>query len=146
EATCILAQEKRGTRFDPEAVDAFLSLTQQTDFWRTFEEESKQEALLARRPSTVADHDMEGQAMRVCETLADFIDLKTRETWHHSRMVAEVAERIANCLGLEKGELTRLRCAALVHDIGKVAIPVAIVAKGRHRSSSEWETYRLHSY
>jgi HD-GYP domain-containing protein (c-di-GMP phosphodiesterase class II) len=146
EATRVLAQEKRGTRFDPEAVDAFLSLTQQTDFWRTFEEQSTQEALLARRPSTVADYDQEDQAMRVCETLADFIDLKTRETWHHSRMVAEVAERIANCLGLEKGELARLRCAALVHDIGKVAIPVAIVAKGWDRSSSEWETYRLHPY
>ena len=36
--------------------------------------------------------------------------------------------------------------AALVHDIGKVAIPVAILAKGEHRSSSEWETYRLHPY
>lgn len=146
EATRILAQEKRGTRFDPEAVDAFLTLTQQNDFWGTFEEQSTQEALLARRPSTVADCAQGDHTERVCETLADFIDLKTRETWHHSRMVAEVAGRIANSLGLETGELARLRCTALVHDIGKVAIPVAIVAKGWHRSSSEWETYRLHPY
>jgi HD-GYP domain-containing protein (c-di-GMP phosphodiesterase class II) len=146
EATCILAQEKRGSRFDPEGVDAFLTLTQQTEFWRTFEEQSTQEALLARRPSTVADCAQEDQTERMCEVLADFIDLKTRETWHHSRMVAEVAERIGNCLGLEMGELARLRCAALVHDVGKVAVPTAIVAKEWHRSSSEWETYRLHPY
>jgi len=94
----------------------------------------------------VADCAREDLTERVCEALADFIDLKTRETWHHSRMVAEVARRIGNCLGLEAGELARLRCAALVHDVGKVAVPAAIVAKGWHQSSSEWETYRLHPY
>jgi HD-GYP domain-containing protein (c-di-GMP phosphodiesterase class II) len=146
ETTRILAQEKRGTRFDPEAVDAFLALTQQEAFWSTFEEQSKQEVLLARRPSTVADQALEGKTERVCETLADFIDLKTRETWHHSRTVAEVAVGMGTCLGLGPDELTKLRCAALVHDVGKVAVPIAILTKGEQRSSSEWETYRLHPY
>jgi len=145
-ATCVLAQEKRGVRFDPEAVDAFLALTQQEAFWNTLEEQSTQEALLARRPSTVADQALEDQSERMCEVLADFIDLKTRETWHHSRTVAEVAVGIGTRLGLEPNKLTRLRCAALVHDVGKVAVPVAILAKGEQRSSSEWETYRLHPY
>jgi HD-GYP domain-containing protein (c-di-GMP phosphodiesterase class II) len=141
-----LAQEKRGTRFDPEAVDAFLALTQAADFWRTFEEQSTQEALLARRPSTVADCAQEEQTERVCEVLADFIDVKTRETWHHSRTVAEVAVGMGICLGLETSELCELRCAGLVHDVGKVAVPVSILEKGEHRSNSEWETYRLHPY
>jgi len=146
DATDVLAQEKRGNRFDPEAVDAFLRLTQRTDFWSTFEELSTQEALLAARPSTGADWAQEDQTERVCATLADFTDLKTRDTWHHSRTVAEVAVGIGKCLGLETDELTRLRHGALVHDIGKVAIPIAILEKGEHRSSSEWETYRLHPY
>jgi HD-GYP domain-containing protein (c-di-GMP phosphodiesterase class II) len=145
-ATSVLAKEKRGTRFDPDAVDAFLTLTQQADFWSTFEKQSTQEALLARRPSTVADHAGEDQTERVCETLADFIDLKTRESWHHSRTVAEVAVGIGTCLGLEPRELIKLRCAALVHDVGKVAVPVGILIKGEQRSSSELETYRLHPY
>jgi HD-GYP domain-containing protein (c-di-GMP phosphodiesterase class II) len=127
-------------------VDAFLQLAHQADFWSAFEEQSTQEALLARRPPTVAERAETNQAERVCETLADFIDLKTRETWHHSRMVAEVAVGIGSCLGLETGELTRLRCAALVHDVGKVAVPVGILTKGEQRSSSEWETYHLHPY
>ena len=141
-----IAQEKRGTRFDPEAVDAFLTLTQQADFWSTFKEQSTQETLLARCPSTIADYAQEDQAERVCETLADFIDLKTSETWRHSRMVAEIAGRMGTSLGMKTSELTRLRCAALVHDIGKVAIPVNILAKGERRSSSEWEIFRLHPY
>jgi HD-GYP domain-containing protein (c-di-GMP phosphodiesterase class II) len=145
-AAHVLAQEKRGTRFDPEGVDAFLALAQQEAFWSTFEEQSKQETLLARRPSTVADHALQDQTEQMCETLADFIDLKTRETWHHSRTVAEVAVGMGTCLGLEPGELIRLRCATLVHDVGKVAVPVNILAKGEQRSSSEWDTYRLHPY
>lgn len=146
EAACKIAREKRGSRFDLESVDAFLDLAQQGDFWRTFDERATQEALLARRPATVAERGLEDQTERICETLADFIDLKTRETWHHSRLVAEIALEIGQALGLGAGELTRLRRAALVHDIGKVAIPVAILAKGRQRSESEWETYRLHPY
>lgn len=146
QAAQTIAREKRATRFDPEGVDAFLALTQQADFWSTFEEQSTPEALLARRPPTLADHVLEDQSERVCEALADFIDLKTRETWHHSRAVAEVAGGIGTCLGLDENELSRLRCAALVHDVGKVAVPVAILAKGEQRSSSEWESYRLHPY
>ncbi len=141
-----IARDKRATRFDPEGVDAFLALAQRADFWPTFEERSAQEALLARRPTTAADRVPADQSERVCEALADFIDLKTQETWHHSRVVADVAVGIGTALGLNASEISRLRCAALVHDVGKVTVPVDILVKGERRSSSEWETYRLHPY
>lgn len=141
-----IARDKRATRFDPDAVDAFLALAQRADFWQSFEEQSAQEALLARRPATTADETPADQSERVCEALADFIDLKTQETWHHSRAVADVAVGIGTALGLNANELSRLRCAALVHDVGKVAVPIDILVKGEQRSSSEWETYRLHPY
>ena len=141
-----IARERRATRFDPDGVDAFLTLAQRADFWDIFEEQAGQEALLARRPATTADRAPADQSERVCEALADFIDLKTRETWHHSRAVAEVAVGMGATLGLNAGELSRLRCAALVHDVGKVAMPVDILVKGGQRSDSEWETYRLHPY
>jgi len=82
----------------------------------------------------------------VCEALADFVDIKTYESWNHSRIVAEVAVGMGSYLGLGEAEQTRLRCAALVHDIGNVAIPYRILEKGDRRSASEWEYYRLHSY
>ncbi|HEY6540980.1 MAG TPA: HD domain-containing phosphohydrolase [Ktedonobacteraceae bacterium] len=141
-----IACDKRATRFDPEGVDAFLALAQRANFWNTFEEQSRQDALLARSPATTADQAPADQSERVCEALADFIDIKTRETWHHSRTVANVAVGIGTALGLNSSELSRLRCAALVHDVGKVAVPVDILVKEGQRSSSEWETYRLHPY
>jgi HD-GYP domain-containing protein (c-di-GMP phosphodiesterase class II) len=144
-STTVLLREKRGTRFDPEVIDVFLKIAQQSDFWQTFDQATS-ETIMAMRPSTQADQIWENQVVRICEALADFVDLKTRETWHHSRIVADVATGIGTCLGLGKGVLIKLQCAALVHDVGKVAIPVNILTKEERRSSSEWEIYRLHPY
>jgi HD-GYP domain-containing protein (c-di-GMP phosphodiesterase class II) len=145
-ATILLAQERRGNRFDPEAVDTFLALARQPDFWPTFEQQLAEEALLANPPVTQADQTPGDQVELICEVLAEFIDLKTRETWHHSETVAEVAQTIGTRLGLSTDELTSLRRAAFVHDIGKVAVPIAILSKGEGRTKNEWETYHLHPY
>jgi HD-GYP domain-containing protein (c-di-GMP phosphodiesterase class II) len=141
-----LAREQRGARFDPEVVDAFLTLEKQADFWPTLEHESAQSVILAMQPPTSADRMMADQMEVVCEALADLVDIKIYESWNHSRIVAEVAVSMGSYLGLGGPEQTRLRCAALVHDIGNVAIPLHILEKGDSRSASEWEYYRLHSY
>ncbi len=141
-----LASEQRGTRFDPEVVDAFLAVEKRADFWKTLEHESVNSVILAMQPPTSADLMVEDKMEAVCEALADFVDIKTPESWNHSRTVAEVALGMGSYLGLGGAELTRLRCAALVHDIGNVAIPFRILEKGDNRSASEWEYYRLHSY
>jgi HD-GYP domain-containing protein (c-di-GMP phosphodiesterase class II)/DNA-binding CsgD family transcriptional regulator len=141
-----LAREQRGARFDPEVVDAFLTLEKQADFWPLLEHESAQSVILAMQPPTSADRMMVDQIEVVCEALADLVDIKTRQSWNHSRIVAEVAVGMGCSLGLGAAEQTRLRCAALVHDIGNVAIPLRILEKGDNRSASEWEYYRLHSY
>ncbi|GAC1361038.1 MAG: HD domain-containing protein [Ktedonobacteraceae bacterium] len=141
-----LAWEQRGSRFDPEVVNAFLTLEKQADLWQTLEHESAQSVILAMQPPTSADRMMEDQIEVVCEALADFVDIKTYESWNHSRIVAEVARGMGSYLGLGEAEQSRLRWAALVHDIGNVAIPLRILEKGDRRSANEWEYYRLHSY
>ena len=141
-----LAREQRGARYDPEVVDAFLTLEKQADFWQTLEHESAQSVILEMQPPTSADRMMADQIEVVCEALADFVDIKTYQSWNHSRIVAEVAVGMGSYLGLGEAEQTRLRYAALVHDIGNVAIPLHILEKGDNRSASEWEYYRLHSY
>ena len=141
-----LARERRGTRFDPEVADAFLALAEQADFWRELEQEPAQAAILAMKPATAAERSVEDQTDEVCAALADFVDIKTRRTWRHSELVADVAVGMARRLGLGPAEQTRLRRAALVHDIGKVAVPFGILAKDDRLSESEWEQYRLHPY
>jgi HD-GYP domain-containing protein (c-di-GMP phosphodiesterase class II) len=141
-----LAREKRGTRFDPQVVDAFLLLAEQADFWRMLGDDVARAEILAMAPPTTAEQVMVNQLEQVCEALGDFIDIKTRETWEHSRKVAEVAARIGKHLGLNGSEQRRLRCAGLVHDLGKVAIPYGILTKEGRRTEHEWEMYRLHPY
>jgi HD-GYP domain-containing protein (c-di-GMP phosphodiesterase class II) len=141
-----LAREQRGAHYDPEVVDAFLNLEKQADFWQTLEHESAQSIILAMQPPTSADRMGADQIEVVCEALADLVDIKTYEPWNHSRIVAEVAVGMGSYLGLGEPELNRLRCAALVHDIGNVALPLHILEKGDNRTASEWEYYRLHSY
>ncbi len=145
EAARALARERRGTRFDPDVADAFLALTERDDLWREMEQESAQSAIITMRPPTPADHIGEAQTEEVCEALADFVDIKTRETWQHSHAVADVAVAMGRCLGLGVAEQARLRRAALVHDVGKVAVPYGILAK-EDLSAGEWEQYRLHPY
>lgn len=145
EAAAALVRERRGTRFDPEVADAFLSLAARGDLWGEMEQESAQAAILALRPATPADHIGEAQTEAVCAALADLVDIKTQQTWGHSQAVADVAVGVGRALGLSATEQTRLRRAALVHDIGKVAVPYGILAKDE-LSAAEWEQYRLHPY
>ncbi len=104
-----LAREQRGARFDPEVVDAFLTLEKQADFWPTLEHESAQSVILAMQPPTSADRMMADQMEVVCEALADLVDIKTSESWNHSRIVAEVAVGMGSSLSLGGAEQTRLR-------------------------------------
>lgn len=146
EAARTLARERRGHRFDPEIAGTFLDLSEQANFWKELEHEQAQAAILAMNPPTSADHITADQTDAVCEAVADFVDSKTRDTWHHSSVVADVAVSMGCCLGLAPAEQTKLRRAALVHDVGKVAIPYGILTKADHLSASEWEQFRLHPY
>ena len=62
----------------------------------------------------------------------------------HGRSVARRAVRLARQLGLEPEDQMRLRLAALVHDIGKLAIPESILAKPGSLDQQEWAQVRCH--
>jgi HD-GYP domain-containing protein (c-di-GMP phosphodiesterase class II) len=59
--------------------------------------------------------------------------------------VAELAESLADRLGLSHGEVVRTRLAASLHDIGKMAIPDEILAKPGPLTDEEWKFVRRHT-
>lgn len=63
----------------------------------------------------------------------------------HSQEVAELAGRVAAALSLGAEEVERVRLAAELHDIGKVAIPEAILNKPGPLDDAEWAYVRRHS-
>lgn len=63
------------------------------------------------------------------EGWARALDLRDHETEGHSRRVTEMSLRLARALGLEGEDLVQMRRGALLHDIGKMAVPDAILNK-----------------
>lgn len=72
------------------------------------------------------------------------MDLRDRETEGHSRRVAELAERLARRMGLPESRLIHLRRGALLHDIGKMGVPDAILMKPGKLDPHEWREMKRH--
>jgi HD-GYP domain-containing protein (c-di-GMP phosphodiesterase class II) len=78
--------------------------------------------------------------------IASFTDLKSPWLRGHSVGVAELAEAAAWRLGLPVAAVTRLRRAALAHDLGRVGVSNAIWEKPGPLAFGEWERVRLHPH
>ena len=79
------------------------------------------------------------------ENLMTALDLRDVETFGHSRTVAKYSQVLARLLGIEDQDvLNNIRIGALLHDIGKIAIPDAILHKPGELSEEEWKKIRLH--
>ncbi len=72
------------------------------------------------------------------------LDLRDRETEGHTRRVTELSVRVAQALGITGADLTNIRRGALLHDIGKMGIPDAILLKPGALDAEEWAIMRRH--
>jgi len=76
--------------------------------------------------------------------LAKALALRDNETQGHSVRVTDMTMRLSKRMGLAEPALTHIRYGALLHDIGKIAIPDSILYKNGPLSEQEWEVMRLH--
>ncbi len=72
------------------------------------------------------------------------LDLRDRETEGHSQRVANMAVELAQTLDIPESSLINIRRGALLHDIGKVGIPDAILHKPDTLNEEEWVEMRRH--
>ncbi len=81
------------------------------------------------------------------QALVNITDLKSFDeyTYHHSLSVAVLTIAIANNLGFDKEQLTLIGRCALLHDIGKTAIPIDIIQKPAKLTDSEFAVIKRHS-
>lgn len=90
---------------------------------------------------------LEGDAIdRALEAMADFADLTSRYLVGHSSGVATLVTAAAQDAGCSSADVVRVRRAALVHDLGRVAVPVSIWNKPGPLTPGDWEQVRLHAY
>ncbi|MGA7733350.1 MAG: HD domain-containing phosphohydrolase [Chloroflexia bacterium] len=72
------------------------------------------------------------------------LDLRDRETEGHTQRVTEMTVRLARTMGIDETALVQIRRGALLHDIGKMGIPDAILLKPGPLTDAEWAVMRLH--
>ena len=76
--------------------------------------------------------------------LARAVDAKDPYTHSHCETVSELAAMIAEELGLAPHRVARVRLAGLLHDVGKIGIPDAILGKPGPLTDAEYETMKQH--
>lgn len=79
------------------------------------------------------------------KTLAYAIDFRSEATIIHTILVEAISYQIAKLYGLDEDTLTNIKVAAVLHDIGKMAIPVEILEKPGSLTSKEFEIMKSHS-
>ena len=79
------------------------------------------------------------------EALATAIDAKDQTTHCHVRRVQIYAARMGEVLGLSRDEIAALKAGALLHDIGKLAVPAHIINKPGRLSPAEFEKMKIHT-
>ena len=76
--------------------------------------------------------------------LAETLDLRDAGTALHSQTVGELARATAQALGLPADRVERVRAAGVLHDVGKLAIPDAILHKPGKLDEAEWREMQRH--
>jgi HD-GYP domain-containing protein (c-di-GMP phosphodiesterase class II) len=138
-----MARQRRGKQFDPQVVDAFL---QDPDaILPPPDDASSWTAVIDAEPglSVLLDDERFDRALA---SIASFVDLKSPYFLGHAHAVAELAAEAGSVLGLEDGDVQRLRRAGLVHDWGRLGVSNAILDKRGPLGAGEWERLRLQTY
>ena len=89
-------------------------------------------------------HELELAYDATIEGWARALDLRDKETEGHTRRVTQMSLRLARALGLRGEALAHVRRGALLHDIGKLGVPDAILLKPGKLTDEEWAIMRRH--
>ena len=135
--------ERAGSAFDPAIAARFVD--EAKEMLAVDDEASVWDQTLACEPAP--RFTLEGAAIdRALSAMGDFADLASPYLAGHSAGVAELASAAAQRHGLDPAEVTAVRRAASVHDVGRVAVPIPIWHKEGPLTAGEWERVRLHPY
>lgn len=136
---------RRGTAYEPEAVDAFLSICDKEALWLD----------LSYHPTVANISDSLGlddfrltldEVVDLTQIFSRIIDFRSPFTAMHSAGVAAAAAELAKLSGFSEDECRMMSIAGNLHDIGKLAIPREILEKQDRLEPGEFDIIRAHSF
>jgi putative nucleotidyltransferase with HDIG domain len=88
--------------------------------------------------------DLKGSYEQTLVSLVTALDFRDNETQGHSSRVVEYAMLVAETMGVVEPELSEMRRGALLHDVGKIGVPDAILRKPGNLDADEWVEMKRH--
>lgn len=139
-------RRRRGSWFDPQLVDAVLTHARSDRLWERFGTVAhpEQVAHLDPRPRTIPSSTL-ADMLQIGEVFAAVVDAKSPWTTTHSSRVAALSRRMADVMGLDDDEADHIGLAALLHDLGKLAISNSILDKAGPLDSAEMTEMQSHT-
>ena len=145
-AAYAMARRRRGRWFDPQLVDVLGELLDDATSWRVLDASPAElEREVARHePRDLVRVASAAEVDRVVAAFARIVDAKSHYTYQHSERVAVLCVRLGRALGMPSADLAGLRRAALLHDLGKLALPNRILDRPGPLTADEFALVREH--
>jgi putative nucleotidyltransferase with HDIG domain len=94
--------------------------------------------------NAVLFEDVHGLMMGLLHSLTSAVDAKDAYTCGHSERVALLSKMLAKEAGLTEHEVERIYMAGLLHDVGKIGVPEAVLQKPGRLTAEEFEQMKKH--
>lgn len=135
---------RSGSWFDPALVAALNQAARAPGFWTGLNDPDLETRVFADDPSRTSQTVDEDYLDEIASAFSDVVDAKSPFTADHSSRVTLYTDMIAEELGLPADHRRWLRRAALLHDLGKLAVSNQILDKPGRPDPAEWAVIRSH--
>jgi HD-GYP domain-containing protein (c-di-GMP phosphodiesterase class II) len=141
----------QGEYFAPQLVQAFLDASHADAFWHNMQAGHIQQYITqfprhGLVPGVLPDTTCEDCLKEVAYLIADITDSKSPYTAEHSRGVGNLSRHLGELCGLDEKILDLLEISGLLHDLGKLRVPDAILAKPEPLSDREGAIMSAHAF
>lgn len=133
------------TVLDPALVECIAEICRSDSFWLGLYSDDLPRALLRMKPSENGRPRRNPGILALAEGMARIIDSKSPYTEGKSLQVAELAQRLAEAVGLQPGHALLIRIAALLQDIGQLGVPARILGKPEILTLTEMQLMQKHA-
>jgi HD-GYP domain-containing protein (c-di-GMP phosphodiesterase class II) len=142
----IVEQINREARiFDPVVRAAFVEMSRYVEFWLGMDDMFVQTSLVAMLPKV--SREMDFQKIRtISQIFSNIIDAKSPFTGSHSRGISEKVGTICRYYEFDDTSYWKMRIAADLHDIGKLAVPNEILDKPGKLNGKEFRVIQSHPF
>lgn len=139
-----IVSERKGTWFDPDLADVFLSIAQEPGFFHTLSSIDGPQAVRQYFPKMAQGFQNVSDVLHTAEIFGQIVDAKSPWTRLHSIRTAHYAKNIAKALGQSEDAANLIMLAGFFHDLGKLGVSNLILDKPGRLDDSERQAMQRH--